>query len=259
METRNMIPLFTSHYSVSRSILTLEEVTDITDNSPVSIFSIAKKYDLDQIYLAESSFSGFVQFYKKCKEYKKHGIFGIKLIVCENLDTKDEDSIKTESKVIVWMKNSAGYKDLIKIYTKAATDGFYYQPRIDWQHLKRMVTKNLNVSIPFYDSFIFNNLMVYDSRAVPDFGDYVPALHLEDHMLPFSNRVIELVKNYTEAKKLEIINSHSIYYFKDADFKAYCVFRSIDNRSSFNKPNLDWMSSDKFSFEEYKRKTGGLL
>lgn len=251
-----MIPLFTSHYSIFRSILTLDEASEIKDNAPVSIFSIAKENNLDQIHLAETSFSGFVQFYKRCKEYKKHGIYGIKLIVCENLDIKDEDSIKTESKVIVWMKNSAGYKDLIKIYTKAATDGFYYQPRIDWQHLKRMITENLAVTIPFYDSFIFNNLMVYDSRAVPDFGNYVPALHLEDHQLPFSNRVIELVKNYSIANKLEIINSHSVYYLKDADFKAYCVFRAIGNRSTFNKPELEYFSSDKFSFEEYKRRKG---
>ena len=64
----SIIPLFKSHYSIGKSILTLEKSAEITDSSPISIFSIAKKHDLKEITLVEDSISGFIQAYSYAKE-----------------------------------------------------------------------------------------------------------------------------------------------------------------------------------------------
>jgi len=40
------------------------------------------------------------------------------------------------------------------------TDGFYYEGRIDWKTLKKHWNEdNLTLCVPFYDSYIFNNLL----------------------------------------------------------------------------------------------------
>ena len=63
-----VIPLFKSHYSIGRSILTLEKPEDMIQNGPDSIIQIAKEHKLDQVFLIEDSMSGFLQAYKNLQE-----------------------------------------------------------------------------------------------------------------------------------------------------------------------------------------------
>jgi DNA polymerase III alpha subunit len=75
---------------------------------------------------------------------------------------------------------------------------------------------------------------------------------LEDNNLPFDQIVKEKVEKYC-SNKFETINVKSIYYNLKEDFKAYLTFRCINNRTTLNKPNLEHMSSDEFSFESWKQ------
>lgn len=249
---KEIIPRFKSHYSIGKSILTLEDVEDKIDTTkPVSIFSIAKFYGLKQIYLADTSFSGFIQFQKGCEKLNIQGIFGIEMCVCADMNDKSDDSLKTESKVIIWMKNSAGYKDLLKIYSKGATDGFYYNARISWCVLKEYWTDNLLLTVPFYDGFLANNILIFDYNAIPDFGEIKPIFEISPMGLPFDDLISNQLKKYTESNGYEIIKTVPCYYYSYDDFKQYCVFRAINNRSVFNAPNIDHLSSNQFCFRKW--------
>lgn len=247
-----ILPIFTSHYSFGRSILTLDKPEKILEDSPVSIFSIAKTHKLGEIYLVESNMSGFVEAFQNAEENKIALRFGLKLTVCENIDDKSDKSFKTESKIIIWLKNSAGYKDLVRIYSKAATDGFYYLPRISWNLLNEMWSDNLILSIPFYDSFIHKNLL--------ENGNCIPTLKIKPNVfianmeIPFDHVLIPKYQRYAKQNNLEIMECHLVYYYKDSDFKPYTVFRAINNRSTFIKPEIDFFCSNMFSFESYLRK-----
>ena len=50
-----MIPLFTSHYSIGKSILTLDHPDKQTEGGSTSVFSIAQKNNLKEIFLVENS------------------------------------------------------------------------------------------------------------------------------------------------------------------------------------------------------------
>ena len=68
-----MIPLFKSHYSVGKSILTFSK--DSEEESADGIFSIAQEYGLDKIFLVEDSLIGFLEAYNISKS------LGIQLIM----------------------------------------------------------------------------------------------------------------------------------------------------------------------------------
>ena len=63
-----VVPLFKSHYSLGRSILTLEKVGETPDNYPDSILDIAKENELKKIFLVDVNMSGFLQGYSNAKE-----------------------------------------------------------------------------------------------------------------------------------------------------------------------------------------------
>lgn len=249
-----MIPLFSSNYSIGRGILTLEEPAEIKDNSPVSIFSICKTHNIQDIYLADSNFCGFLKFYEGCKKYNFNPRYGIKMYICADINDKSEASFSSESKVIIFIKNSAGYSDLCKIYSKAYADGFYYIPRIDWNILNKMWTDNLLLVIPFYDGFLHVNLLK-NGNCIPKFP-VEPTFCLENHKLPFDNLLNNSIIEYTKQNNYPMLKSHQIYYYKNEDANTFQVFRIITGRNdygsaSIEEPRLDHFSSKYFSFESF--------
>ncbi|MBC8395057.1 MAG: PHP domain-containing protein, partial [Bacteroidetes bacterium] len=158
------------------------------------------------------------------------------------------------SKYIIFCKNTNGYKRLIKISTKAAREGFYYVPRIDFKNLESLWSdEDLILCAPFYDSFLYKNTLE-NSICAPEFTFTKPTLFLEDNNVPFDEVLKNKVLSYAEVNSFDTQQVKSIFYENKDDFKAYLTFRCINNRSTLNKPNLDHMCSDEFCFESWREK-----
>lgn len=253
----NIFPLFKSHYSIGRSVLTLDKIWDSKSEKPKpiytnSIFQLLLDNKLDTLILVENSISSLPEANQRCKDYKLNLIFGLTMVVCNDLNQKDEESIKSESKYIIFLKNTTGYKDLIKISSKACTDGFYYIPRIDFTNLKKLWSKNLKLSVPFYDNFLHKNSLE-SHQCIPEFEflDEKPVFFMESHDLPIDEIISSKVKNFCSNNNFETLNTSSIFYPKKEDFLSYLTFRAINQRTSCSCPNLNGMSSDTFSFEHW--------
>jgi DNA polymerase III alpha subunit len=244
----NVLPLFKSHYSLGKSILTLEKPTGKENCYPISIFDLLIKNNLNTLTLVEDNVSGLLQASKISDENKIKLVFGLRLTVLDNMLEKNEDSLKKEAKYIIFVKNPDGYKDLIKIWSCAAKDGFYYQPRIDFKTLASLWNKkNLKLVIPFYDSFLFLNS--FESHIhVPVLNFAEPTYLIENNNLPFDKYLADKVSKYTVCAKL---SAQSIFYQSDEDFIAYLAFRCIHNRTTIEKPELNHMGSDGFNFTKW--------
>tara|TARA_R100000808_G_scaffold24828_1_gene58619 strand:- start:2062 stop:2829 length:768 start_codon:yes stop_codon:yes gene_type:complete len=249
-----ILPIFKSHYSIGKSILTLRN-SESTPDEADSIFDICAENKLKEATVVDDSMSGFLEAYKNSKELELKLIFGLRITICNEMSQKDSDSLKTNSKILIFMKNEDGYKRLIKIFTSAARDGFYYQPRTDYKTLKKYWSnKDLALAVPFYDSYIFNNSL-YGSVCVPEFEFCSPTYFLEDNDLPFDKIIRDKVIYQSKNDKAEIQSVQSVYYKQKKDFKSYLTFRCINNRSSLDKPELEHMTSDEFCIESWREKS----
>jgi DNA polymerase III alpha subunit len=253
-----MIPLFKSDYSIGKSILTLEPST-ATPDGPISIFSLAEEGALDKVVLVEDSLTGFLKAQKTAESLGVQLVFGLRISICSQATTeipKGGDS--TEHKIIIFARNAAGCKLLNKIYSWGFTKG---SGRIDCSFLKKNWNEeDLHLCIPFYDSFIFNNLMSFHT-CVMDFSFAAPTFFIEDNSLPFDALVRGRVESYCHQHNYSIEKAQTIYYNTEADFAAYQTYKCICKRSSFGrgstlaKPNLDHCGSSQFSFESWQQKT----
>jgi len=246
-----VVPLFKSHYSLGRSILTLDMPKEEKEEGfSDSIFEIAEDDGLKEVFLVEDSITGFLEAYTNARELNKKLIFGLRLTFCPDCLKKNEEGRKNSFKNIIFIKNEKGYKQLIKIYTYAAQDGFYYEPRIDFNTLKKFWTDDLILAVPFYDSFLYKNKYT-DSQCVPDFSFTSPIFIKEDNDTLLDEDMQDSVDKYCY-NKYETLNAKSIYYKSKKDFGAYLTFRCINKRTSIEKPNFDGMCSDQFCYESYK-------
>ena len=245
-----VLPFFKSHYSIGRSILTLENPEDSIDGGPDSIFKICKDNDLKEFYLVEDSMTGFLQAYVNSTKNKIKLNYGLRLNVCQDFSQKNEAALKETCKFVIFAKNKNGYQRLIKIYSKAALEGFYYYPRADYNVLKELWDdKDLILCVPFYDSFLHRNaLMGYN--CIPDISFTEPVFCIENNSLPFDYLILNRVNNYCK-ENFKKVDVQSIYYKDKKDFKSYLTFRCIDKRTTLDKPNFDHMSSDEFCLEKW--------
>ena len=244
-----MIPLFKSHYSLGRSILTLEDKSE-EDGYPDSIIQISKNNNLKEICLVEDNMSSFLEAYTNTKSNNIKLNYGLRVSVTESIEDKTEESRQKTSKIIIFSRNKNGYEILTKIFSTAAKKGFYYEPRVDYNLLKTNWTEDLILGIPFYDSFIFNNTLK-NYICIPQLNFTKPVAFTEDNDLPFDDIILKKIQRYAKENDIEIFKAKSIYYKNKKDFKTYLTFRCINNRSILNKPELEHMSSDAFSFESY--------
>ncbi len=250
-----MIPLFKTHYSIGKSILTFNP--ESKKGGADSVLQIAKENNLDKIFLTEDNMHGFLQCKRLCDENNIHLIFGLRLKVSESKAAKEKH------KVVIFGKNDDGIRALYKIYSYAfcENDGFIFL-----EDLQRMWdNENLSLCIPFYDSFIYYNNFTFDQFDPPigNFGDVT--FFIEDNNLPIDKFLSEKVKNYTDRHNtIKAHKSHSfksqlvktVYYKSKSDFKAFQTFKIINNRKmgrvyNLERPDLSGCSSDEFCFESF--------
>jgi len=244
-----MLPLFKSHYSIGKSILTLEHPDKVKKDGAQSIFSISK--DLEKIILVEDSLIGFLQAQKVAKDLNKTLIFGLR-ISCSHESRSEEDN-NCIHKIIIFAKNDNGCKLLNSIYSHAFCEG---DGVLDLSFLsKNWVDSDLKLCIPFYDSFIYMNNMHFCS-CIPDFSFTTPTFLTEDNLLPFDSFINEKVIEYCEDFNFPHIESKSIFYFQRKDFECYQTYRCICSKKAgrqktLSVPNFDHLASPEFCYESY--------
>ena len=230
--------------------MTLEDKSEV-DDYPDSIIQIAKENKLKELFLVEDNMSSFLEAYTNTRNNNIKLNYGLRITITESMEDKSEESRFKNSKVIIFFKNNEGYSLLTKLYSKAAKQGFYYEPRLDYKTLSDNWSDDLLLCVPFYDSFIYNNTLK-NFICVPNFSFTKPIVFIENNDLPFDFIIKNKMLNFVKENNLEVLLVKSIYYKNKKDFKSYLTFRCINNRTTLNKPEIEHMSSDSFSFEEWK-------
>jgi len=248
-----VIALFKSHYSIGKSILTLDTKTK-EEGAPDSIFEIVQENGIKRLVLVEDSFMGFLQAQKVSQSLGINFCFGLRVnIVDESADVEDKKTPK--HKVVIFAKSDQGCKILFKIYSLIKSNAL---DAISFKDLTNLWdNKYLDLCIPFYDSFLFSNLFLFNSFVV-DINYFEPKFFIESNGLPFDLLLSDAVKNYANKNSHEVINTKSIFYKNRSDFDAFLTYKLICSRSGFasrksslEKPNLDHMGSREFCFESF--------
>jgi len=243
-----MIPVFKSTYSIGKSILTLDE--DEIEGGPDSIFTICEENDVKSLVLVEDSMTGFVTAHNRCKDKDIDLVFGLRLTCCN--DTKEDDN--SDHKIVVFANDDVGCKLLYKIYSHAHTGN----GKVDFAFLNSVWNDSVELIIPFYDSFIFNNNF-HLRKCVPDFTKITPTFWVEENNLPFDELLKEKVIAFSTRIDRHAKKVKSIFYKNKRDVEALQTYKIICNRNfgrpaTLSSPNLNHFGSNEFCFESYLEK-----
>lgn len=230
-------PIFKSTYSIGKSILTLEDIVDLSKGS-----------GLKSIALVEDNLTSFMKAFHLFHENEIDFIYGLRLKMC-NENFEDDSCHKN----VIFAMNDEGCKIINKIYSFCFVEN---NGSITYKQLKNLWDKDsLSFVVPFYDSFIHENNFNL-KNCIPELDGLDPKFWIERNNLPIDhlieNKVVEFVKD-----KYPISQVKTICYKNKADVEALQTYKILCNRSfgrqaTLSNPNLSHFSSDEFCWESYK-------
>jgi len=238
-----------SHYSLLDGLPKIDELLDYV-----------KKLGMDSVALTDHGvLYGAVEFYKKAKERGIKPIIGAEVYQALGRMTDKRPGVDDKRyHLVLLVKNEQGYKNLVKLITKAQLEGFYYKPRIDEELLAQYADGLIGLSacvqgkIP---QLISAKKRIDEAektaiRYQEIFGKDNFYLELQHHQNLKEQKIVN--KGLIEiSKKLKIplVATNDVHYLKTEDADAQDILMLINTGSDPNDPERLTMKSDDFSMK----------
>src|SRR3989344_6399290 len=111
-----------SHYSLLDGLAKIDDLVSKT-----------KELGMDSLALTDhGALYGAVEFFQKAKKVGIKPIIGCEMYMASgDMTSKTSATDSKRYHFTLLVKNKIGYKNLVKLITKAHLEGFYYKPRVD--------------------------------------------------------------------------------------------------------------------------------
>lgn len=209
----------------------------------------------------------------KSDEEKFKPILGCEMYVARESMLDKKDKSDNGYHLIVLAKNNQGYHNLVKLVSRAWTEGFYYKPRTDREDLARhhegliVCSACLGGEIP---QFIMNEEFDKAEERIrwykEVFGDdYYLELQRHETDKVDGNREVfvrqtEVNKHLIEyAKKynIKIVATNDVHFTNEEDAEAHDRLICVSLQKKFNEPRLhytkqEWLKSPEQMYEIFK-------
>jgi len=197
---------------------------------------------------------GVMEFSMECLKQGVKPIIGLEAYVAPGgLHNKGKGEEKDSYHLLLLAKDIEGYRNLCKLATISALQGYYYRPRID-HDLLREYSKGLISTTTCLGSEV-NQLLLrgeYDSaketaamyREIFGEGNYF--VELQDHRLPEQAAVKEGLLKIAEELKLPLVCTNDAHYLCKTDAKPHDVLLCIQTGALVSDEKRFKFSTDEF-------------
>ena len=200
----------------------------------------------------------------KPDEEKFKPIIGCEMYVAKGKMTEHKDKSDNGYHLIVLAKNNKGYHNLIKLVSKAFTDGMYYKPRTDREQLALhregliICSACLGGEVP---QFIINDdLQAAEERILwykETFGDDY-YLELQRHqtfkensnrdVYPLQVKVNEVLLEMAKKHNIKVVATNDVHFTNEDDAEAHDRLICVSMQKKFSEPRMhytkqEWLKS----------------
>lgn len=246
-----------SHYSL------LDGLPKIND-----LVARVKELGMDAIALTDhGNLYGAIEFYKAAIKAEIKPILGVETYIAP--ESRFDKNIQNGDKyfhLTLLCENNIGWKNLIKIVTKANLEGFYYKPRADKELLKEYHEGIICLSgclIGEIPQLILNNKMNQAKEAAKTYQDIFGkenffleiGYHLEIENI---EKVNDGLKKISQELNIPLVATQDIHYLRkeDAEYQDILLAVQTGNKVSDEKRltigKEFWMSSPEEMIENFK-------
>jgi len=219
------------------------------------IFKEVKDLGMDAVAITDhGSMFGVVDFYKRALKEGIKPIIGCEVYTAART-MKDKDSIrdKNSGHLVLLAENNIGYKNLIKLVSKAYTEGFYYKPRIDYELLEKH-TEGLIALSACLAGDIQRLIMERNPEKARERAGYLSRifgkdnfyLELQDHGIPEQKLVNQELLKISRDLSIPLVATNDVHYIKKEDSRAHDILLCIQTGKILSDTERMKFPSDEF-------------
>ncbi|MBI3305146.1 DNA polymerase III subunit alpha [Candidatus Parcubacteria bacterium] len=238
-----------SHYSLLDGLGKIDELLDR-----------AKELGMDALALTDHGvLYGAVEFYQKAKKRDIKPLIGCELYLTDGAMADRSAGIKENRyHLLVIAKNETGYRNLVRLVTRAHLEGFYYKPRVDKATLAAFsegligFSSCLSGEIP--RAILAGNLERAETLCheyVNIFGQEHFYLELQHHPnIPEQTKVNEALKQFSKKLDLPLVVTNDTHYVRPEDADAQDILMAVQTGTRIDDEERLTIKGDDFSLKD---------
>ncbi len=179
-----------------------------------------------------------------------HPIIGMEAYLAEGPISKRE---RKSYHLLLLAENDKGYRNLLKLASIAALEGFYYRPRVDLELLQRygegIIATSACLGGPVANNFLNGNpdaARRYAGELSEIFGKDRFYIELQDHglkeQLQTNRQMIDLARELN----LPLVATNDVHYCSEHDAAAQDVLVCVQTNTTIHDPKRMKTDSDQF-------------
>jgi len=197
---------------------------------------------------------GVMEFHMECKKAGIKPIIGVEAYVApQGIANKKGDGEKNAYHLLLLAKDLEGYRNLCKLSTIAALEGYYYKPRVDHEIL-RAHSKGVIATSACLGSEVCQELMKGDYEK----AQYVAGMYdemyghgnffieLQNHRLPEQARIQDGLLRIAHELKLPLVATNDSHYLCKGDAKPHDVLLCIQTGALVSDEKRFKFQTDEF-------------
>ncbi|MBR4382753.1 MAG: DNA polymerase III subunit alpha [Selenomonadaceae bacterium] len=220
------------------------------------LLDAAKNFGMNSLAITDhGTMYGIIDFYKAAQKRGIKPIIGCEVYVApKSRYLREEiDGVKYFHLVLL-AENNDGYKNLLKLASAAALEGFYYRPRVDKELLRKyhggLIALSACVAGEIPRAILQNNIR----RAVELTKEYVDIfgrenffLELQNHGLDEEIKVRAALKKISAELNIELVATNDSHYVRREDAEFHDLLLCLQtNRTIADKRRMKFSSDDYF-------------
>ncbi|MBM3941046.1 MAG: DNA polymerase III subunit alpha, partial [SAR202 cluster bacterium] len=213
----------------------------------------AKALGMDALGLTDhGALYGAVDFYRECKDAGIKPVIGCELYVAQNSHKDKRPIDRSPFHLTVIAKDNAGYRNLIKLVTKANLDGFYYKPRIDKEllaeHAEGLIVLSGCPSAEL-SRYLIDGQRKQAEDLVRWYRDHVPHFFLEIQRhegLDFQDMLNNGLLDLADMMDLPLVATNDLHYVEKDDAPLQDILLCIQTNATVNDEKRFKFSDDSF-------------
>lgn len=237
-----------SHYSLLDGLPKISQLLDRV-----------KEHGMDTVALTDhGNLYGAIEFYKKAKEKGIKPILGAEIYLSfEKMNQERPGIDDTIYHLIVLVKNELGYRNLVKLLTKAHLEGYYYKPRVDEETLAQYSEGLIGLSACLagkVSRMVISNRMEDAKTAALKYQDIFGKgnfyLELQRHPnIPIQQKAETGLLQIAKETGIPIVATADSHYLRTEDADAQDILMLINTGAKADDKERLTLKSDDFSLK----------
>ena len=233
-----------SHYSLLDGLTKIDELV-----------KRVKELGMDSVAVTDhGTLYSAVEFYKKAKAARIKPILGVETYVAPR-DRFSQEPNEKYYHLILLAKNNTGWKNLIKLVTKAHLEGFYYKPRVDKDLLREHHEGLIALSGCYSGELSRAILNNKDAEKVVEeykeiFGPenyYIEIGHHPNFNPAWHEKVWKGLIELSKKTNTPLVATQDSHYLKPEDAEYHDILLAVQTGNKLEDENRMTMKSDDYS------------